>query len=445
MLGTPLGRPLPNALTLFTNRLQGGRPGTPGTPGRPETPGTPGAGTPHSRKRASGVIMAQLPEDFDSDLLRSPLFIAHLADVKIHPTSLEPLENGSIALVLSVRAGAEAVVRHLIEDKHVSGNVKDGQDPLHEPVVMIAARAGNIPILSLLLNEGGADVNVTNDAGDTALMVASARANRTDVIRLLLKENADVNLQNKDGKTALMLAVVGERVSNVEILLQVGGAVVGTLDFPGGASGLPGPVTPSAASSLSRKPSGGREAFGAAGLRSPLAAGPQAGPAPGPVRTASARGKSALDYAAATGDKALWRLVFSYASVRSAGLQLVRAQQRKVEYARLKEARAKEFVLKTLEQCVAVRRKLAHAEYETYVAEFQTAWGTQVSEGVESDVADLKASVRALMDERNSMEHNMIHVVIAERDGILEEARILNLRERLAYEKHKPRCCGAYF
>ncbi len=41
--------------------------------------------------------------------------------------SMWQLENGSIALVLSVRAGAEAVVRHLIEDKHVSGNVKDGQ------------------------------------------------------------------------------------------------------------------------------------------------------------------------------------------------------------------------------------------------------------------------------------------------------------------------------
>jgi hypothetical protein len=59
--------------------------------------------------------------------------------------------------------------------------------------------------------------------------------------------------------------------------------------------------------------------------------------------------------------------------------------------------------------------------------------------------ADLKASVRSLLAERDAMEHDMIYVVTAERDRILEEARVLNLKERLAFEKHKPRCCGAYF
>jgi hypothetical protein len=34
-------------------------------------------------------MMAVLPEEFDVDLLRSPLFIAHLAEVKIYPTSLD--------------------------------------------------------------------------------------------------------------------------------------------------------------------------------------------------------------------------------------------------------------------------------------------------------------------------------------------------------------------
>jgi ankyrin repeat protein len=213
-------------------------------------------------------------------------------------------------------------------------------------------------------------------------------------LQLLMRENADVNLQNRDGKTALMMAVAAQRVPNVELLLQVGGAVVGITDYSlAGPGGLPvtasGPGRPAAGGSGSegilgatgaaggRGGPGGQAGGGSHGghgatsaaslggaLRSPLANGAphhdSSGPTLGPPV-----GRSALDYAAATGDKALWRLVFSYASSRSAGLQGVRVQQRKVEYARLREARAKEFVARTLEQCVAVRRKLASAEYET--------------------------------------------------------------------------------
>jgi hypothetical protein len=43
------------------------------------------------------------------------------------------------------------------------------------------------------------------------------------------------------------------------------------------------------------------------------------------------------------------------------------------------------------------------------------------------------------------MEWDMIHTVMAERDRVLEEARVTVLNERMQHEKHKPRCCGAYF
>jgi ankyrin repeat protein len=59
-------------------------------------------------------------------------------------------------------------------------------------VVVIAARAGSVDILSLLLKDGEADANATNDAGDTALMVAAARASRTDVVRPMLQVQVQV-------------------------------------------------------------------------------------------------------------------------------------------------------------------------------------------------------------------------------------------------------------
>ncbi len=54
-------------------------------------------------------------------------------------------------------------------------------------------------------------------------------------------------------------------------------------------------------------------------------------------------------------------------------------------------------------------------------------------------------SVLTLETEAKAMEKEMFEVVNVERDRILEEARELTLKERLTYEKIKPRCCGAYY
>ena len=43
------------------------------------------------------------------------------------------------------------------------------------------------------------------------------------------------------------------------------------------------------------------------------------------------------------------------------------------------------------------------------------------------------------------MEVEIAEQVLAERDRLLEEARVLSLQERINYERTKPRCCGAYF
>ncbi|MDD5021342.1 MAG: ankyrin repeat domain-containing protein [Endomicrobiaceae bacterium] len=52
----------------------------------------------------------------------------------------------------------------------------------------------------------GADVNVKDENGKTALMYACESNTDVEVIRILIKKNADVNAATTEGKTALMFA-----------------------------------------------------------------------------------------------------------------------------------------------------------------------------------------------------------------------------------------------
>ena len=66
---------------------------------------------------------------------------------------------------------------------------------------MFVSDNGHHQVMELLLKEG-ADVNIQNNDGWTALMIASDDGHH-QVVELLLKEGADVNIQNNNGWTAL--------------------------------------------------------------------------------------------------------------------------------------------------------------------------------------------------------------------------------------------------
>ena len=83
-----------------------------------------------------------------------------------------------------------------------------------------------IDIVNLLL-EHGADVNLTNNRGRTALMLAARNSNKdsnVETVKLLLEYGANVNVVNNDRMTALMLAACysneDSNIETVKLLLE---------------------------------------------------------------------------------------------------------------------------------------------------------------------------------------------------------------------------------
>jgi ankyrin repeat protein len=101
--------------------------------------------------------------------------------------------------------------------------------------LMYAALYGDLPSVRLLL-QAGAEPNVVNDSGATALMWAVDDLRKT---RLLLDHGADVNARSNDGRTPLMIAANRAGSSPVLELLLARGAKPNVV-----APSLFGPATP---------------------------------------------------------------------------------------------------------------------------------------------------------------------------------------------------------
>jgi ankyrin repeat protein len=85
---------------------------------------------------------------------------------------------------------------------------------------MLAAENGHAATVTLLLDKG-ADLNVQDKTGKTALMSAAAKGDAATVA-LLLDKRADLNLKDKTGKTALMWATQNGHTAIVETLVAHG-------------------------------------------------------------------------------------------------------------------------------------------------------------------------------------------------------------------------------
>ena len=86
--------------------------------------------------------------------------------------------------------------------------------------LMLAAQKGYLNITEALI-EAGADVNLASTSGDTALMVA-ARNEHLNITKVLIDAGADVNIICARNETALLPFVLKGNVQGVRLLLRSG-------------------------------------------------------------------------------------------------------------------------------------------------------------------------------------------------------------------------------
>ena len=144
--------------------------------------------------------------------------------------------NRETALILASRCGYLEIVKCLIENK---ADI-DVQDELGATALIWASGGRYLEIVKYLI-ENGADVNIKNNKNETALIkviiscIKTFEENKDDmtkkhaalnrcfkIVKCLIENGADVNIKNNEGKTALDLAEENGYKEIVEILKSVG-------------------------------------------------------------------------------------------------------------------------------------------------------------------------------------------------------------------------------
>jgi len=143
-----------------------------------------------------------------------------------------PPDPNAMPIMKALRDGDKTAFKTLALQHPKAGNLRGpgGTTPL-----MQAALYGDVESVRLLLDKG-ADPNLRNEAGATALMWA---VNDLEKTRLLLDRGADVNARSEDSRTALLIAAgqFGSR-EVVKLLLDRGA------DINVKSPGLGGDMTP---------------------------------------------------------------------------------------------------------------------------------------------------------------------------------------------------------
>lgn len=116
------------------------------------------------------------------------------------------IDRGAVVNAVSLN-GQTALARAVAVSRYntVALLLKRGADIEEDNPLMYAAGAGDLRMITLLL-ERGANINATDNDGDTALAAAVSRRASLDAVSLLLSAGAKVNVRNKRGETPLTVA-----------------------------------------------------------------------------------------------------------------------------------------------------------------------------------------------------------------------------------------------
>nr|XP_034329711.1 fibronectin type 3 and ankyrin repeat domains 1 protein isoform X1 [Crassostrea gigas] len=148
-------------------------------------------------------------KDFGAESIME-ILIRHGADVNAKN------DSGKTALMLACFAGQFDAVKLLrSHGARYDDYDRGGSTPIHW-----AVDGGNVRLIEWIIKDG-ADVNLRDHShGWTPLIrCASVNGNRNVALTLLVC-GAQVNVQDKDGKTALMVAIINGHQELVELLLQ---------------------------------------------------------------------------------------------------------------------------------------------------------------------------------------------------------------------------------
>jgi ankyrin repeat protein len=112
-----------------------------------------------------------------------------------------------------------------VQELLAGGAAANTRDSEGSTLLMLAAHAGSLPIVTILL-KAGADVNATDERGWTALMKAmynpELKRGFADVAQALIEAGADIEAQLTYGVRPLMLAAGYGETEVVETLLEAG-------------------------------------------------------------------------------------------------------------------------------------------------------------------------------------------------------------------------------
>ena len=151
---------------------------------------------------------------------RRPLLALVLAAV-LEATAISQ-DNSGEAFYAAIRANDLPRLNGMLTaGANVNARDERGITPL-----MYAAWVGSVDTMRRLL-DGGADPNLVNNSGSTALMLSA-----TDIakVRLLKERAANVNLASMRGRTALFLAAMSDRSADIVRLLISAGADIHVVD-----------------------------------------------------------------------------------------------------------------------------------------------------------------------------------------------------------------------
>lgn len=128
----------------------------------------------------------------------------------------DSLENFTPEQLKVIKDSIDELIKNK-ESYEIVENVDTANDLLTSENWFIAVREGDIDAVKVFINHKF-DVNTRHSEREsTALMFASSNG-KHDIVKLLVENGADVNVKNNDGNTALYFALIGSS-STVNIMI----------------------------------------------------------------------------------------------------------------------------------------------------------------------------------------------------------------------------------